>query len=63
MPYNTNDAATGTYTNCLKTKNHTDLEPGNVENKWYCAGIGEVRSQEVKAVSPKTEELVSVTKK
>jgi hypothetical protein len=64
VPYNTNDAATGTYSNCLKTKNYTDLEPGNVENKWYCAGIGEVRSQEVKTVGTgKAEELVSVTHK
>jgi predicted small secreted protein len=63
VPYNTGDAATGTYTNCLKTKNYTALEPGNVENKWYCAGLGEVRSQEVKTVGGKVEELVAITHK
>lgn len=64
VPYNTNDAATGTYTDCLKTKNYTALEPGKVENKWYCKGLGEVRSQEVVTVGTgKVEELVSITKK
>jgi hypothetical protein len=62
--YNTQDAATGTYTGSLKTKNYTKLEPNKVENKWYAPGIGEIRSQEVVTVGTgKVEELVSITHK
>jgi hypothetical protein len=64
VPYNVQDAATGTYKDCIKTKNYTDLEPGKVENKWYAAGIGEIRSQEVVTVGTgKAEELVAITHK
>lgn len=63
IPYKSGDASDGTYSDCLETKNFTDLEPGSVEQKVYCAGIGEVRSEEIKAVGGKVEQLVSVTHK
>jgi hypothetical protein len=64
VTYNPGDGGTGTYNECLKTKNYTKLEPNKVENKWYAKGIGEIRSQEVVTVGTgKVEELVSITKK
>jgi hypothetical protein len=62
ITYNAQDAATGTYTNCLRTKNFTRLSPDAVEKKWYCAGLGEARAEEVKTVGGKVEQLVSITK-
>jgi hypothetical protein len=36
------------FTNCLKTKEFTRLEPGNVEHKFYAPGMGFVLSVVVK---------------
>src|SRR4029077_3224037 len=30
----------GTFTNCLETKETSALAPGDVENKYYCSGLG-----------------------
>jgi len=30
----------GRFTNCLQTKEFTQLEPGNVEHKFYALGVG-----------------------
>lgn len=37
----------GTYTNCIKTKNFTRLEPDLNENKFYAPGIGLVMEENV----------------
>jgi hypothetical protein len=37
----------GTYTNCIKTKNWTELEPDLNENKFYAPGIGLVKEENV----------------
>ena len=37
----------GTYTNCIKTKNWTELEPDAIENKYYAPGIGLVKEENV----------------
>lgn len=50
----------GTYSNCLKTKDFTPLEPGNFEYKFYAPGIGTVL--EVNPESGKRTELISVVK-
>ena len=42
----------GTYTNCIKTKNWTELEPDLNEDKFYAPGIGLVKEVDV---SDKTE--------
>ncbi len=33
----------GTYTNCVKTRDYTPLEPGLEEFKWHCPGVGLAR--------------------
>jgi len=38
----------GTFTNCLETREFTQLEPGNVEHKFYARGIGFVLGVVVK---------------
>jgi hypothetical protein len=37
----------GTFTNCLETKEFTQLEPGNVEHKFYARGVGFIFSNVV----------------
>ena len=37
----------GTYTNCIKTKNWTELEPDANENKYYAPGIGLIKEENV----------------
>ena len=37
----------GQWTNCLKTKEWTQLEPGHVEHKYYCRNIGLVAVDEL----------------
>jgi len=37
----------GTYTNCIKTKNWTDLEPDVTEYKYYAPGVGLVKEENV----------------
>lgn len=38
----------GTFTNCIKTKNFTELEPDLIENKLYAPGIGLVKEIDLK---------------
>jgi len=38
----------GKFTNCLQTKEFTQLEPGNIEHKFYARGIGFILSIVVK---------------
>lgn len=47
----------GSFTDCLKTKEFTSLEPGAVEYKFYTSGVGLVLTLEGNA----REELVSLT--
>jgi hypothetical protein len=44
---NTNSTVTvpyGTFTNCVKTKEFTSLEPGVIEYKYYAAGVGQLKT-------------------
>ncbi len=41
----------GSFTNCLKTKEFSPLEPGVVEYKWYAPGVGNVVDADIKLVS------------
>ena len=51
----------GSFTNCVMTKEVTALKPGDIANKTYCAGIGEVLTVDVGTVDGgKREDLVSV---
>jgi hypothetical protein len=50
----------GTFSNCLKTREFTPLEPGASERKYYAPGIGTVL--EVNPESGKRTELISVVK-
>jgi hypothetical protein len=47
------------YTNCLKTRETTPLEPDLVENKFYAPGVGNVLT--VDATTGERSDLVSVT--
>jgi hypothetical protein len=49
----------GTFTNCLKTKNYTMLDPGKVEYKYYCTKVGN-STMELDEENQKTE-LISVS--
>jgi hypothetical protein len=54
----------GTFEGCVKTKEHTALAPGDVENKYYCPGVGEVLAVDIGSIDAgKREELVSVNGK
>ena len=47
---NTNSTVTvpyGTFTNCLKTREFTILEPDVIEYKYYAAGIGLIKTEMV----------------
>ncbi len=50
----------GSYTNCVKTKDYTDLEPKVIENKYFAPGIGPVLVTIVQG-GKEREELVSIT--
>jgi len=52
--------AFGSFTNCLKTKDFSDLEPAKVENKVFCPNVGQVLAVAVQGGSDR-EELVSIT--
>ena len=41
----------GTFTNCLKTRETTPLEPGTVEAKFYASGIGLVKDGTLSLIS------------
>ena len=38
----------GTFRHCIKTEDFTPLEPGALENKFYCRGVGVVRERDVR---------------
>lgn len=48
----------GTFTNCIKTKNFTELEPDVEENKWYAPKIGLVKT--LKVADNETDVLVGM---
>jgi hypothetical protein len=48
----------GHFTNCVKTKEFTRLEPGDIERKFYAKGIGQVLG----VSADERDELVSVKK-
>ena len=50
---------TGSYTNCLKTKETTPLEPDLLENKFYAANVGNILT--VDMTTGERSELISVT--
>ncbi|HET6284512.1 MAG TPA: hypothetical protein VFH73_26385 [Polyangia bacterium] len=51
----------GTLSNCLKTKEYTVLAPGDIENKYYCPGIGLILSADIGTIdSGKKEELTRI---
>lgn len=52
--------AFGPFENCLKTKDFSDLEPNDVENKVFCPNVGQVLAVTVKGGNDR-EELVSIT--
>jgi hypothetical protein len=54
------EAPYGTFTNCLKTKNFTPLDPGAFENKYYCANVGLVEDADLEPGGDKSR-LVSIT--
>jgi len=51
----------GSYTNCLKTKEFSGLEPDAIENKFYAKGVGFIKSIEVDTNFG--SELVGIIKK
>jgi hypothetical protein len=54
----------GTFRGCVKTREHTALAPGDVENKYYCPGVGEVLAVDIGSIDQgKREELLSVSGK
>jgi hypothetical protein len=52
--------AAGTFNTCMRTKDFSLLEPGVVENKFYCLNVGQVLAILVQGGSER-EELVSIT--
>ncbi len=56
----TANVAYGSFNNCLITKEFTALEPGDVENKYYAYGLGQVLSVQ-KQGGNERDELVSIT--
>ncbi|MCJ8163753.1 hypothetical protein MKJ04_02800 [Pontibacter sp. E15-1] len=57
---NTVEVPYGTFTNCLRTKEFTALEPGVAENKYYAKGVGFVLAVKVEGGNDR-EELVRIT--
>jgi len=47
----------GTFSNCLKTRDTTPLEPGLIEYKYYAPGVGQILTEEPGGV---LNELVSI---
>jgi hypothetical protein len=52
--------ACGTFSNCVKTKEFTRLEPGVIEYKYYVPGVGQVLTTMTKG-GKEREELISIT--
>jgi hypothetical protein len=51
----------GTFTNCLKTRDYTRFSPGADENKYYCAGVGNLLTVDLPESLGMREELQSIT--
>jgi len=51
----------GIFTNCIRTRDYTELEPDVEENKYYAPGIGLILTESVKG-DKEREELVKITK-
>jgi len=51
----------GKFTNCLQTKEFTQLEPGNIEHKFYARGVGFILGVVVKGGKERLA-LVSIVK-
>lgn len=62
---NTNSTAKvpyGTFSNCVQTKNFTNLNPGDVGNKYYAAGVGQVFGiGSMPGGARERDELISIT--
>ena len=56
VPYNSGT----TFTNCVQTKDYSDIEPEVVENKYFAPGIGQVLTVTVQGGNER-EELVAIT--
>ncbi len=44
----------GTFHHCIRTEDFTPLEPGALENKFYCRGVGVVRERDVRGGTVRT---------
>ena len=51
----------GTLTGCVKTEDRSALEPGIVENKFYCPGIGVTLEQGIQGSTDRNELVAIVT--
>jgi len=47
----------GNFTNCVKTKEFTALEPKDIEHKFYAPGVGQVLG----VSKHETDKLISIT--
>jgi hypothetical protein len=51
----------GTFAGCLETKEYTALAPGDIENKYYCPGVGLLLSADVGTIDKgNREELTRI---
>jgi hypothetical protein len=51
----------GTFQHCLRTKDYTRFSPGADENKFYCPGLGNIKTIDLPESMNKHEDLVSIT--
>jgi hypothetical protein len=51
----------GTFNHCVKTRDYSALEPGADENKWWCPGLGNVRTVDLPTSLGSHEDLLSIT--
>ena len=51
----------GTFSHCIKTRDYTRFSPGADENKYYCPGLGNIKTVDLPVSMNKHEDLVSVT--
>jgi len=50
----------GSYDNCLKTEESSSLAPGDVENKFYAANVGNLLTIDMATNPPERSEVVSI---
>jgi hypothetical protein len=55
----THSSPYGTFTDCVKTRDYSDLETVPGEYKWFCAGVGEIEAYDITALQ--SEKLLSVS--